>query len=200
MNEYKADCTSIIGETAIIGTGTRIWQFCNIMDGAVIGENCNIGQGCFIESSVRIGNRCKIKNNVALYNGIECEDEVFLGPNCVFTNVINPRAGYEKKSEFKKTIIRKGATIGANATIVCGHCIGSYAMVGAGSVVTKDIKPYELWYGNPAKQFGYVCRCGEKLIKEDDGFKCIKCSSRYMIVDNVMRSEKDFDCIREDYG
>ncbi len=191
MNDYFVDKTSLIGSHATVGDGTKIWQFCNIMDGAIIGSQCNIGQGCFIESGVKIGDRCKIKNNIALYDGLQCEDEVFLGPNCVFTNVINPRAGYEKKAEFRKTIIKKGATIGANSTIVCGHTIGRYAMVGAGSVVTRDIPDYELWYGNPARQKGYVCKCGEKVTESDGKYYCSNCGYTYVFVAGVMKPERE---------
>ncbi|MCM1266531.1 MAG: N-acetyltransferase [Bacteroidales bacterium] len=176
---YQADPTSLIGGEAQIGEGTRIWQFCNIMDGSVIGENCNIGQNVFVESGVRIGNRVKIKNNVALYRGVVCEDDVFLGPNCVFTNVINPRSFIERKQEFRETVVQKGATIGANATIVCGHTIGRYAMVGAGTVVTHDVGDYRLVVGNPGKTVGYVCTCGVKLLETDAVWNCPACGRKY---------------------
>ena len=148
---------AIIDDGAKVGKGTRVWHWCHIMSGAIIGENCNIGENAFIENGVVIGNGVKIKNNVALYSGIECEDDVFLGPNCVFTNVSHPRSFIDRKHEFKKTIVKKGATIGANATIVCGHDIGEYAFVGAGSVVTKSVPPYNMVIGNPARFYGYVC-------------------------------------------
>lgn len=177
--EYRVDATSLIGSGARIGKGTRIWQFCNIMDDVVIGEDCNIGQNVFIENGVRIGNHVKIKNNVALYQGVICEDDVFLGPNCVFTNVRNPRSFIEKKHEIKQTIIKKGATIGANATIVCGNIIDCYAMVGAGTVITHNVRPHQLVVGNPGRVAGYVCKCGEKLQKKDDGWQCLCCDRQY---------------------
>lgn len=179
---YIVHETSIVGKNTDIGDNTTIWQFCNIMDDVKIGENCNIGQGVFIESGVRIGNRVKVKNNIALYNGIICEDDVFLGPGCVFTNVINPRSFIEKKNEFKSTIIKKGATIGANATILCGNTINSYALIGAGSVVTKEVPKYALVAGNPAKIKGYVCQCGEKLKSNSkERYMCRKCGKTYVM-------------------
>ncbi len=180
MNEaYRADPTSIIDSDAQIGRGTRIWQFCNIMADVIIGDNCNIGQNVFIESGVQIGSHVKIKNNVALYRGVICEDDVFLGPNCVFTNVINPRSFIERKHEFKKTIIKKGATIGANATILCGNVIGRYAMVGAGTVVTHNVGAYQLVIGNPGRVAGYVCSCGNKLQEESGLLHCLECGKKY---------------------
>lgn len=164
-----------------IGDGTRVWQWSHILDGAQIGFNCNVGEGVYIESGVVIGNNVKIKNNVALYSGVKCDDDVFLGPNCVFTNVINPRSFVERKEEFKDTIIKKGATIGANATVICGNEIGEYAMVGAGAVVTKDVKPYTLVIGNPAVFNSYICRCGCKL---NDSYECTGCATKYKLDDN----------------
>lgn len=146
------------------------------MSGVEIGENCNIGENAFVETGVRIGNNVKIKNNVALYSGVQCEDDVFLGPNCVFTNVANPRSFIERKNEFKKTVIHKGATIGANATIVCGHDVGRYAFVGAGSVVTRDVPDYTMVVGNPARFYAHVCKCGCKLNKN---LACPACGARY---------------------
>lgn len=179
--KYWAHETSIIDQGAIIGDNTRVWQFCNIMSDACIGTDCNIGQNVFIESGVRIGNHVKIKNNISLYKGVICEDDVFLGPNCVFTNVVNPRSFIEKKTEFKQTIIKQGATVGANSTLICGHTIGRYAMVGAGSVVTHDVGEYELVLGNPARQAGYVCRCGETLEERGAEYTCSGCGCRYEI-------------------
>lgn len=168
--------SAIVDDGAEIGSKTRIWHWCHIMSGVVVGERCNIGEHAFLESGVKIGNGVKIKNNVALYTGIECEDDVFLGPNCVFTNVSNPRSFIERKSEFKKTIIKKGVTIGANATIVCGNDIGEYAFIGAGSVVTKEVLAYTMVVGNPAKFYAHVCKCGVKL---DKNLTCKACGQQY---------------------
>lgn len=188
---WWAHDTSIIGKQAKIGEGTKIWQFCNVMDGAVIGRNCNIGQNVFIEKGVILGNGVKVKNNIALYDGIICDDNVFLGPNCVFTNVLNPRSFISRKTEFKKTQIGYGATIGANATIVCGHNIGKFAMVGAGAVVTKSIAPYELVVGNPAKAIGYVCECGERLEKRTNHYLCRRCGKLYYIDNNTLEESQE---------
>lgn len=174
--KYFIHPTAIIDNEAIIGDGTRIWHWCHIMSGVKIGRSCNIGENAFIETGVEIGNHVKIKNNVAIYTGVICEDNVFLGPNCVFTNVGNPRSFIERKSEFKKTVIHEGATIGANATIVCGNDIGAYAFVGAGSVVTKTIPDYTMVIGNPARFYAHVCRCGCKL---DKNLYCKECKSQY---------------------
>lgn len=182
--EYWAHETSIIGKDTIIGDNTHVWQFCNIMPDVRIGSDCNIGQNVFIESGVQIGNHVKVKNNISLYKGVICEDDVFLGPNCVFTNVINPRSFIEKKAEFQQTIIKQGATIGANSTLICGHTIGRYAMVGAGSVVTHDVGDYELVMGNPARHSGYVCRCGETLEEREEEYICPGCGCRYAIEEN----------------
>lgn len=168
---YYAHETSIIDEGAQIGENTKIWAWSHVMSGAVVGSRCNIGEHCFIESGVTLGDGVKVKNNVALYSGVVCEDDVFLGPNCVFTNVINPRSFVERKHEFRTTLIKKGATVGANATVVCGNTIGEYAMVGVGSVVTKDVPAYALMYGNPARIHGYVDKRGEKFTIEDEGEK-----------------------------
>ncbi len=166
--------SSYVGDGASIGSGTKIWQFCNIMSGAVIGEHCNIGQNVFIESGVRLGNNNTVKNNISIYSGVVCEDDVFLGPNCVFTNVLTPRSFISRKNEFLPTLIKKGASIGANATIICGHTVGEYAMIGAGAVVTKDVPAHTLVVGNPARSIGYVCVCGERIY-EQDGYKCRRC-------------------------
>lgn len=173
---YYSHPAAVIDEGAAIGEGTRIWAGCHVMKGAIIGKHCNLGENCFVENGVVLGDNVKVKNNIALYDGVICEDDVFLGPNCVFTNVINPRSFIERKAEFKQTIVRRGASIGANATIVCGHSIGQYAFIGAGSVVTKEVPDYALVYGNPARQHGYVCRCGCKL---DDKLVCQKCGCSY---------------------
>lgn len=191
MEKYWAHSSSLIGEEAIVGEETRIWQFCNVMNGARIGKHCNVGQGVFVEDGVIIGDNVKIKNNVALYKGLECEDDVFLGPNCVFTNVINPRSFIERKDEFKATKIRRGASIGANATIVCGNEIGEYALVGAGAVVTKNVPNYALVVGNPSKIVGYVCKCGCKLHFRNSKAECEECHLIYE------QSEMGVKCISD---
>jgi len=171
MPEIFIHKSAEVEEGAIIGAGTKIWNFCHILPGAKIGTNCNIGQNVFIGAKAVIGSNVKIQNNVSVYDDVVIEDDCFLGPSMVFTNVINPRAFVERKHEYKKTIVKKGATIGANATIVCGVTLGEYCFVGAGSVVTKDISPYTLVYGNPARPKGYVCKCGLKLgFKEERAF------------------------------
>lgn len=190
MSEYWADNTSIISEKSVIGENTKIWQFCTIMDQAIIGRNCSIGQHVFIESGVKIGNGVKIKNNISLYTGVICEDDVFLGPNCVFTNVMNPRSFIEKKAEFKTTKIKKGATIGANATLICGVTIGKYAMVGAGAVITKSVPDYALVVGNPGHQIGYVCYCGETLGHFDGYFQCSICKRKYKHLKHALVKEE----------
>lgn len=181
MEKYFAHPTAIIDEGAEIGEGTRIWHWCHLMKGSKVGAHCNIGENAFIENGVTLGDNVKVKNNVALYTGLICEDNVFIGPNAVFTNVANPRSFIERKSEFKKTIIREGATIGANATIVCGHDIGRYAFIGAGSVVTKTVPDYTMVVGNPAKHYAYVCKCGCRL---NTNLVCTGCGKRYFADDN----------------
>ena len=181
---FKAHYTAIIDEGAEIGEGTTIWHFTHIMPTAFIGERCNIGQNVFIDNSVKIGNGVKIQNNVSVYNGVVCEDDVFLGPSVVFTNVINPRSFIERKTEFKQMIICKGASIGANATIVCGNEIGQYAMIGAGAVITKPVKAYALVVGNPATQIGWVSEFGHRLVFEERGNAvCDATGERYSLVD-----------------
>lgn len=184
MNEksYFVHESSYIDEPCQIGKGTKIWHFSHIMKDTIIGQNCNIGQNVVISPNVIIGNNVKIQNNVSVYTGVVCEDDVFLGPSCVFTNVINPRSFIERKAEYKKTTIKSGATIGANATIICGHQIGRYAFVGAGSVVTKDVPEYALVVGNPARVVGYVCKCGNKLKKSGDKYICDSCGKEYEII------------------
>ena len=155
--------SSYVDDGAVVGDGTKIWHFCHVMPGAVIGERCNLGQNVVVMPGVRIGNNVKIQNNVSIYEGVELEDDVFCGPSMVFTNVINPRSHVSRKSEYMRTLVRRGATIGANATVVCGVTLGEYAFVGAGAVVTKDVKPFALVTGVPARQVGWMCRCGERL-------------------------------------
>lgn len=173
-----------------IGAGTRIWAGAHIMAGAKVGNHCNIGENCFVEGGVIIGNGVTVKNNVALYDGAVVEDRVFLGPSCVFTNVVNPRAFISRKQEFKPTQVCEGASIGANATIVCGCKVGKYALVGAGSVVTRDVPDYALVYGTPAKKHGYVCECGEKLLFASGVYECPRCNKKYRLTENDALTEE----------
>jgi UDP-2-acetamido-3-amino-2,3-dideoxy-glucuronate N-acetyltransferase len=184
MNDknYFVHESSYIDDPCQIGEGTKIWHFSHIMTNSVIGERCNIGQNVVISPDVVLGNNVKIQNNVSVYTGVICEDDVFLGPSCVFTNVINPRSFIARKEEYRQTLIKKGASIGANATIVCGHAIGRYAFIGAGAVVTKDIPDYALVVGNPSKIIGYVCECGNRLEKNDDKYVCKSCNKEYEII------------------
>jgi UDP-2-acetamido-3-amino-2,3-dideoxy-glucuronate N-acetyltransferase len=178
---YFAHDTSIVDPGCEVGEGSRIWHFSHICAGSVIGKNCNLGQNVYVETGVILGNGVKVKNNVSLYTGVICEDNVFLGPSCVFTNVIEPRSFIERKHEFRQTIVREGASIGANATIVCGCTIGRYAFVGAGSVVTRDVPDYTLVYGVPASMRGYVCKCGEKLNFTANEAGCPECGKAYVL-------------------
>lgn len=175
--------TAVIDEGCTIGEGTRIWHFSHVMHGARVGKSCNIGQNVVISPGAIVGDRVKIQNNVSVYTGVTVEDDAFLGPSCVFTNVINPRSFISRKDEFRPTIVRRGASIGANATIVCGNEIGEYAMVGAGAVVTKDVPPYSLWVGNPARQAGWVSRAGHKLDFNDGMAVCPETGTHYRLAD-----------------
>ena len=179
--EYFVHESSYIDDNCQIGPGTKIWHFCHIMSGSVIGENCNIGQNVVIGPDVKIGNQCKIQNNVSVYPGVTLEDGVFCGPSMVFTNVYNPRAEIRKIDQKRPTLVKKGATLGANCTIVCGITIGSYAFIGAGAVVTKDVPDHALVTGNPAKQIGHACKCGETL---PENLNCGACHREYKRADN----------------
>jgi UDP-2-acetamido-3-amino-2,3-dideoxy-glucuronate N-acetyltransferase len=181
---YEAHPTAIIDPDCTIGDGTHIWHFAHISSHCTIGSRCNIGQNVYVASDVIIGNNVKIQNNVSVYKGVTCEDDVFLGPCCVFTNVINPRSFVNRKEEFRKTLVGKGATIGANATIVCGHDVGSYAMIGAGAVVTKNVPPFALMVGNPARQIGWVSRAGIRLEFDAKGVAtCPQTGEAYQLSD-----------------
>jgi UDP-2-acetamido-3-amino-2,3-dideoxy-glucuronate N-acetyltransferase len=185
MNEYFAHETAVIDLECKIGKGTKIWHFSHIMSGCVIGDGCNIGQNVVISPQVVLGKNVKIQNNVSVYTGVICEDDVFLGPSMVFTNVINPRSHVNRKNEYAQTIVRKGASIGANATIVCGNEIGEYAMIGAGSVITKPVKPYALVVGNPARQVGWVSENGHKLHFDAQGKAvCPETNQEYRLKDD----------------
>jgi UDP-2-acetamido-3-amino-2,3-dideoxy-glucuronate N-acetyltransferase len=180
MIKYYAHPSAVIDDNCDIGEETKIWHFCHIMSGCRIGKRCNIGQNVVVSPQVVLGENVKVQNNVSIYTGVICEDDVFLGPSMVFTNVINPRSAIIRKEEYQKTIVRKGATIGANATVVCGNEIGQYAMIGAGSVITKEVPAYALVYGNPARQKGWVSEYGHKLTFDmDDIAICPESGVRY---------------------
>jgi len=179
--------SAIIDEGAQIGAGTRIWHFCHVMPTAIIGSSCILGQNVYVDNHALIGNGVKIQNNVSVYHGVVLEDDVFVGPSAVFTNVINPRSFIERKTEFKNIVVKKGATIGANATIVCGLTIGEYALVGAGAVVTKDVQPYALVIGNPARQMGWVSEQAYRLVFDEQGRAvCEGDGSLYQLQGNVV--------------
>src|SRR5690554_4048187 len=176
--------TAIIDENCSIGQGTKIWHFSHIMSNSTIGENCNIGQNVVISPKVILGNNVKVQNNVSIYTGVECEDDVFLGPSMVFTNVINPRSAIVRRGQYSKTLVKKGASIGANATIVCGHDIGEYAFIGAGAVVTKEVLPYALVVGNPAKQIGWMSEYGHRLNFDENNIAvCEESEEKYALKD-----------------
>ncbi len=193
MSEYFVHESSFVDEGAEIGAGTKIWHFCHVMPRARIGKDCNIGQNVFIGSDTQIGNQVKIQNNVSVYSGVNLEDDVFLGPSMVFTNVINPRSQVNRRDEFQTTQVERGATIGANATILCGITLGEYAFVGAGSVVTRDVPAYALVHGNPARTQGWMCQCGHKLkFGEEHGQEtttCRECGKNYAKQDTTITHE-----------
>ena len=185
---YFAHESAILDEGCTIGEGTKIWHFSHIMSNCVLGENCNIGQNVVVSPDVILGNNVKVQNNVSLYTGVVCEDDVFLGPSMVFTNVTNPRSGVNRRGQYSKTIVKKGASIGANATIVCGHDIGEYAFIGAGSVVTKHIPAYALVVGNPARQIGWMSEYGHRLYFDESGIAiCPESNDKYELIDNQVR-------------
>ena len=177
--DYFVHESSYIDEGCRIGKGTKIWHFSHVMSGCTIGEDCNIGQNVVISPDVVLGRNCKIQNNVSVYTGVRCEDDVFLGPSMVFTNVLNPRAAVSRKSEYRETILERGASVGANATIVCGHTVGKRAMIGAGAVVACNVPDYALMLGVPAKVAGYVCECGARMKFENDRAVCAACGRSY---------------------
>jgi len=180
--KYFAHPTAVIDEGSHIGEGTKIWHFTHIMPGCVIGENCNLGQNVVVSPGVVLGKNVKVQNNVSIYTGVTCEDDVFLGPSAVFTNVINPRSAVNRKSEYMKTLVKRGASIGANATIVCGHDIGAYAFIGAGAVVTKNVPDYALVIGNPARQTGWMSEFGHQLKFDKEGYAvCEESKQKYFL-------------------
>ncbi len=186
---YFVHESSYVDEPAAIGNGTKIWHFSHVLPDCEIGENCNIGQNVVIGPRVRIGNRVKIQNNVSVYEGVDLEDEVFCGPSMVFTNVFTPRSGTPRNSsaDYLRTLVKRGASIGANATIVCGNTIGEFAFIGAGSVVTKDVPAYAVVYGNPARIHGYACECGVKLSFRGDRASCAECGRAYARVNDAVQ-------------
>lgn len=188
MTEFFVHESSVIDKGATIGKGTKVWHFCHVFAKAKIGKNCILGQNVMVANNVVLGDNVKVQNNVSIYEGVICEDDVFLGPSMVFTNVINPRSAVNRKTEFKQTVVKKGATIGANATIVCGNTIGKYALIGAGSVITKEVQPYALMVGNPAKQIGWVSEFGERLVFDEAGTAICKATKvTYQLINNLVR-------------
>jgi UDP-2-acetamido-3-amino-2,3-dideoxy-glucuronate N-acetyltransferase len=186
MPDYTAHESSFVDAGAQIGAGTRIWHFCHVMPGAVIGEGCSLGQNVVVMGGTRIGNNVKIQNNVSIYEGVQLEDDVFCGPSCVFTNVTNPRSHVSRKHEYRVTRVGRGATIGANATVVCGTTLGEYAFVGAGAVVTTDVPAFALVVGVPARRVGWMCRCGERLSVVAGAARCGACQTRYTEADGAL--------------
>lgn len=187
MDNYFVHESAYIDENVLIGNGTKIWHFCHILSGSVLGDNCSFGQNCVVGPKVTLGNGVKVQNNVSIYEGVECEDDVFLGPSMVFTNVINPRAFIIRRDEFKKTLLKRGCSIGANATIVCGVTIGEYALIGSGAVVNRDVKPYALMVGVPARQIGWVSRAANRLHFDDNNEASdITDGSRYRLINDTV--------------
>lgn len=187
---YFVHPTAIVDDGAVIGAGTKVWHFVHVCAGATVGKRCVFGQNVFVGPGVTIGDGVKVQNNVSLYAGVIVEDDVFLGPSCVLTNVMNPRAHVERKDEFRTTILRRGCSLGANCTIVCGHDVGEYAFVGAGAVVTKDVPPHALVVGTPARVIGWMCRCGEKLARVGEApasVACARCGDGYAIDESGCR-------------
>ncbi len=186
-NPYFAHETAVIDDGCIIGKGTRVWHFTHIMQGCEIGENCNFGQNVVVSPGVKLGDNVKVQNNVSIYTGVICEEDVFLGPSMVFTNVTNPRSAVVRREQYEQTLVRKGASIGANATIICGHEIGQFAFIGAGAVVTKDVPPYALIIGNPGKQVGWMSEFGHRLNFDADGIAiCPESNERYQLQNRIV--------------
>lgn len=190
MSDFFAHSSAVIDQGSVIGEGTKIWHFSHIMPNCQIGKACNIGQNVVISPEVILGNNVKIQNNVSVYTGVICEDDVFLGPSMVFTNVINPRSAVARKDEYRKTLVKKGASIGANATIICGHTIGAYALIGAGAVVTKDVPDFALIMGNPAHQTGWVSEYGHKLSFDASGVAfCPETKDQYLLINGTVSKQ-----------
>lgn len=186
-NHFFAHETAVIDQGCTIGSGTKIWHFSHIMSDCIIGENCNIGQNVVVSPQVILGNNVKVQNNVSIYTGVTCEDDVFLGPSMVFTNVINPRSAVNRRGEYLNTLVKKGATIGANSTIVCGITLGEYCFIGAGAVITRSVKPYALVVGNPGRQVGWMSEYGHRLHFNDEGIAlCPESNKKYQLKDNTV--------------
>ena len=190
MAEYFVHPSSFLDEGAVVGAGTKIWHFCHVMKGAVIGERSSLGQNVVVMPGTKIGSNVKIQNNVSIYEGVHLEDDVFCGPSCVFTNVLNPRSHVSRKHEYRQTLVKRGASIGANATIVCGTTLGEYAFIGAGAVVTSDVPAYGLMVGVPARRVGWMCQCGERLAVSGGAARCAPCGAEYAESGGTLRNTK----------
>ena len=187
MPDYFVHESSYVDDGAVIGKGSKIWHFCHIMPGAVIGERCNLGQNVVVMPGARLGNNVKVQNNVSIYEGVVLEDDVFCGPSCVFTNVVNPRSHVPRKSEYQRTLVRRGSSIGANATILCGVTLGEYSFIGAGAVVRSDVPPFALMVGVPARRVGWMCQCGVRLQPREGQAACAICGATYREADGLLR-------------
>src|SRR3954447_4765554 len=187
MADFFAHESSYIDDGAVIGKGTKIWHFCHVMTGAVIGERCNLGQNVVVMPGTRLGNNVKVQNNVSIYEGVVLEDDVFCGPSCVFTNVVNPRSHVSRKAEYQPTLVRRGSSIGANATIICGTTLGEYSFVGAGAVVRSDVPAFAVMVGVPARRVGWICQCGVRLQLRDKGAACSACNATYVKSEEILR-------------
>ena len=185
MSDVFVHESAYVDDGATIGAGTKVWHFCHVLGGATIGERCSLGQNVVVMNGTRIGDNVKIQNNVSIYEGVTLEDDVFCGPSMVFTNVINPRSHVSRKNEYRQTLVKRGASIGANATIVCGSTLGEYSFIGAGAVVSRDVPAYALMVGVPARQIGWMCQCGERL-PQGDSPVCAACGTRYVLTDGVL--------------
>lgn len=190
MADYYVHPSSFLDEGAVVGAGTKIWHFCHVMKGAVIGERSSLGQNVVVMPGTSIGNNVKIQNNVSIYEGVHLEDDVFCGPSCVFTNVLNPRSHVSRKHEYRQTLVKRGASIGANATIVCGTTLGEFAFIGAGAVVTSDVPAYGLMVGVPARRVGWMCQCGERLSISAGAAQCAACGAEYAESGGTLRNTK----------
>jgi UDP-2-acetamido-3-amino-2,3-dideoxy-glucuronate N-acetyltransferase len=187
MTDYFVHQSSYVDDGAVIGRGTKIWHFCHVLPGAVIGERCNLGQNVVVMGGTRLGDNVKVQNNVSIYQGVTLEDDVFCGPSCVFTNVTNPRSHVSRKSEYRPTLVRRGASIGANATIVCGSTLGEYSFIGAGAVVTGEVPAYALMVGVPARRIGWMCQCGVRLELREGAGACRSCRATYRETEGRLR-------------